>query len=291
MNILILGGNGYLGSRIVKKFLDEGHMLTCTKRRKSDLSRLENVKDKIHFIPASVDAVDAALRYEKPDFILNMACSYEQAGGLYKDIIESNMEFPLHVLDSAAGYGIKKYITMGTGLPSGFNMYSFSKKMLSEFGSFYAEQYHMDFYNMKLEMFYGPDEPEGRFIPDLIDAMLDGREVNVTEGTQHRDIISVDDVVNAVFLVLYSPLKGYHEIPVGTGTAPAVSEIVDFIWENTGKKSKINRGSMQKRRNEPDCVADTLLLKEMGGWNPVYWKDGIHIMINEIKNKKSLKGE
>lgn len=200
MKVLVLGANGYLGSKIIQPLCQKGAELVCTKRAKSDLRRLEDfVNNKnIKFIPATVEAIESALQYTYFDGVINMACNYGRSNGLYDSVIESNIEFPLKVLDKVVECGTRKFVTIGTGLPKRFNMYSFSKGMFGEFGKFYAEKHNIDFYNLKLEMFYGSDEPRERFIPGLIYDMLSGNDVNVTIGTQHRDIISVHDVENAV---------------------------------------------------------------------------------------------
>ena len=117
MNILILGGNGYLGSKVAKKLIQEGHSLTGTKRQNSDLSRLKDLKHTIKWIPASVDTVEQTVNYTKFDWIINMACSYEREQFLYDPVIESNMEFPLKVLNIALQKGVPNFLTIGTGLP------------------------------------------------------------------------------------------------------------------------------------------------------------------------------
>lgn len=287
MNVLILGANGYLGSKIAHTLVKENYQVVCTKRPKSDLSRIEDLhaNSMVKFIPATVEAIEATLQYAKFDLVLNLACNYGRSDVLYDGVIESNVEFPLKVLNKVSEEGVHRFITIGTGLPDDLNMYSFSKKIFSDFGKFYVEKQGIDFYSMKLEMFYGSDEPKDRFIPNLIYNMLEGNEVNVTLGTQHRDIIFIEDVVDAIIRVIHSYFKGYWEIPVGTGIAPTISELVDFIWEETGKKSKINRGGVRMRFNEPDCIADTSILNRIGEWSPIYWKDGIRKMILDISTQ------
>lgn len=237
-------------------------------------------------ISASVEAVDAALQYVEFDWVLNIACNYGRSDVLYDSVIESNIEFPLKILNRVVESGTKKFLTIGTGLPDDLNMYSFTKKIFSDFGSFYVDKHEIDFYNMRLEMFYGSDEPRDRFIPSLVHGMLKGEEINTTLGTQHRDIIAIADVVSAIEMVMDSDLKGYYEIPVGTGDSPTIAEIVDFIWEHTGRKSKVNKGSVSMRKNEPDCVADVTILKNIGAWTPVRWKMGLSQMIKEIQEKE-----
>ena len=109
--------------------------------------------------------------------------------------------------------------------------------------------------------------------------------VDVTLGTQHRDIISVDDIIVAIEAIIGSDLKGYQEISVGTGIAPTISELVDYIWEETGRKSTVNKGAVPMRDNEPDSVGDNTVLESLTEWRPVYWKTGIREMINTMREE------
>lgn len=285
MNYLILGGNGYIGSKVARELTQKGHTVVCTKRSNSNLSRLDDIADKLIWIPASIDSVESAMQYMSFDYVLNMVCNYGRSNVLYDNVIDANIEFPLKVLNTVVEHGTENYLTIGTGLPDELNMYSFSKKMFGEFGRFYVDKHDITFTSLLLEMFYGSDEPGNRFLPSVIDKMIKGEEVNTTIGTQHRDIIAVDDIVKAIMLVLESDIKGYREIPVGTGVAPTISEIIDFIWENTGRKSKVYKGKVPMRKNEPDCIADTTVLKSLGNWEPIEWKKGIRKMIKEREEK------
>lgn len=280
MNFLVLGGNGYLGSKIVRRLLKEKHKIVCTKRIFSNLSRVEGLN--INWIPASVDAVEAAAKYNHFDFVLNLACNYGR-NSTFNELWETNLEFPLKILNKTIENGTKNFMTFGTGLPDYFNMYSFSKMIFSEFGYFYEKKYCINFYNMKLEMFYGADEPTNRFLPFIIHNMVKGEEVNTTLGTQKRDLIAINDVVEAINIVLNSNLKGYHEISIGTGVAPSVSDVIDFIWKETGCNSKLNKGAIPMRKEEPDCIADPAILRSIAIWNPIDWKKGIRNMIRDIK--------
>ena len=286
MNFLILGGNGYIGSKVTRYLVKEENHVVCTKRPSSNISRLNDISDKIKWIPASADGVESALQYTHFDFVLNMACNYGRSNALYGDVIDANIEFPLKVLNSVVEHGTKNFLTIGTGLPDNLNMYSFSKKMFSEFGRFYVEKHGITFSSLLLEMFYGADEPMNRFIPSVIRKMIRGDTVETTIGTQHRDIIAAEDIVDAIRIVIRSNVSGFNEIPVGTGEAPSISEVIDFIWNQTGKKSVIKKGIIPMRRNEPDCVADISLISSIAEWKPIYWKDGLRKMIKEMERRE-----
>lgn len=286
MNVLILGGNGYLGSKVTRRIVGEGHHVVCTKRTNSDLSRLKDIESKINWIPASIDAIDRTTADTQFDYVMNMACNYGRGDTVYDHVLEANFEFPLNVLNKTVERGTRNFLTIGTGLPEKLNMYSFSKKMLNEFGRFYVEKHGINFSTLQLEMFYGADEPGDRFFPSVISSMLKGEEINTTIGTQKRDIISVEDIVQAISMAFHSDLQGYNEIPVGTGVAPSISEIVDYIWEETGRKSKVNKGVIPMRANEPDCVADVSYISSIGEWNPIPWKQGLKQMIDMMEEQK-----
>lgn len=285
MTVLVLGGNGYLGSKVTRELIKAGNTVVCTKRVSSDTTRLDDLSKQIKWIPASIDGIESASQYMNFDYVLNMVCNYGRTNVLYDEVIEANIEYPLKALNTVVEHGTKKYLTIGTGLPDELNMYSFSKKMFSEFGRFYVEKHNVTFSSLLLEMFYGADEPKDRFLPSTILKMIKGEVVKTTVGTQKRDIIAAEDIVKAILLVVNSNIQGYNEIPVGTGVAPTIYEIVDYIWETTGKKSDIVRGAIPMRKDEPDCVADTTLLKKLGEWNPIPWKIGIYNMIKQMEQK------
>ncbi len=287
MNVLILGGNGYIGSKIARRLIDKGYQVVCTKRPSSDISRLNDIGERIKWIPASVDGVESSLQYMSYDYVLNMACNYGRSNVLYDNVIDANIEFPLNVLNSVVENGTKKYLTIGTGLPDHLNMYSFSKKMFNEFGNFYVEKHGITFNSLLLEMFYGADEPLHRFLPSVIHKMIRGEEVDTTIGTQHRDIIAAEDIVKAIEIVVESDLSGFNEIPIGTGEAPSISEIVDYIWNETGRKSKVNKGVVPMRPDEPDCVADISVISSISKWNPIHWKEGLKQMIYAMRTTEN----
>lgn len=282
----MLGGTGYLGGKVVSRLLNEGHSVICARREKSDLTRIYSMINNINLKMVSSDRIVQDINGLPVDYVINMVCDYGKDNPFSERIINANLDFPLHIMSKLIHNGIKKYMTIGTGLPDDFNLYSFSKKMLSNFGEFYVEKEGIDFCDLKLEMFYGADEPNNRFITSIIRNMLNGDAVNMTVGTQKRDIIYVEDVVEAIMLVLKSDLHGYNEIPVGTGIAPSISEIVDYIWMETGRKSIVNKGSVPIRYREPNSVADISKLRRLGNWKPINWMKGLRKVISIMEENK-----
>lgn len=148
MNILVLGGNGYLGSKIVKQLVLKNSHVFSTIREQSDLQRLNDIKDNINFVNAKYQDIDNMLSDVRIDCIVNMVCDYGRCANI--DMIHSNLMFPLEVLELAAKNKVNKFITVGTALPVDLNLYSFSKNSFSEYGRFYTEKYGLNFIDLKV---------------------------------------------------------------------------------------------------------------------------------------------
>ncbi len=57
--------------------------------------------------------------------------------------------------------------------------------------------------NLKLEHMYGPKDDDSKFVTWITNQMLNNiSSIDLTEGTQKRDFIYIDDVVDAYMLML-----------------------------------------------------------------------------------------
>lgn len=282
MNILILGATGYLGGNIAKKLAGEGHHLYCVIRNVGKIDNLRGIEG-IEFISNDINQIEMTLKQKSIDWIINGVCTYKSNDSLYADMIESNIIFPLSVLNLAIKCGVKNYMTMGTGLPDDFNVYSFTKNKLSDFGRFLSENDGINFLDLKLEMFYGGNnEPDLRFIKSTKTKLLSNEKVLLTEGTQKRDIVRIEDIVNIVsYLIRKSLITGYRILPVGTGEQHSIRDIVSFMKEEIDSKSELCFGAVENRKGgEPDTVADISWLDEID-YKPQYgfW-DGLKEYMN-----------
>lgn len=281
--VLVLGGTGYLGAKIVRKLVENNNKVIITKRNKSNIYRISDIADKVTFISSDVSAVETAIHYENIDWILNMICNYGRSNVLYDTVIESNIMLPLSVLNIAAEHGIKNFLTIGTGLPAKFNMYSFSKDCFAGFGKFYVEKHGINFIDLRLEMFYGCDEPDDRFIKRCVLQCLQGEELLLTDGMQHRDIIAIDDVVSVILYAVDYFKSGYNDLSVGTGEAPTVREIIEYIHKESKSTSNLRFGAVPRREGEPDCRADISCLEAIGYKCKYSWQEGLSKMIEELR--------
>ncbi len=266
MNVLVLGGTGYLGYNIVKKLRESGNKVTCVVRDTSDISRLQKLGG-ITFISSNLSQIRLSFRQEIYDWIINGVCSYTPNESLYGDMLESNVIFPLGVLNLAVQYNIKNFLTMGTSLPPHLNVYSFTKNMFSEFGKFLCDKDGINFTELRLEMFYGGEyEPDNRFIKRSVLKLQNNEILNLTEGYQRRDIVRVEDITEIIVRLLdrKDMNNGYKVYPLGSGEQHSIREIVIFMKQECRSDSIINFGAVEERKGEPDTLADISWYTELG---------------------------
>lgn len=188
-----------------------------------------------------------------------------------------------------SGGGIK-IISISTSLPKQLNLYSLTKNQFGDLGRFFSEIGKLQFVNVLLESFYGTDEPDNRFIKKSIKMMVKGEKLEVTQGMQKRDYILVQDVVDILmFLATCNTfVENYVEIPVGSGVAPSIREILGFLHSQIHSASEIVYGAKPMRKNEPSTCADLSVLRALGYNKPLtYWQDGMKLMIREVLNENS----
>lgn len=100
---------------------------------------------------------------------------------------------------------------------------------------------------------YGPGERPGRLLPDVIDAVLAGRRVATSDGSQARDFIHVDDVAGALVAALAGDFSGAFNI--ASGTARPLHEIIATAARLAGDASLIDRGARPRQPDEPELMA------------------------------------
>ena len=292
MKIVVSGSTGYLGFNLIKKLADnDNQILAITRKNTEKLSTLcKKYAGKISICELISDDLFLAVESFKPDCIYSTTCCYEADSKFLERTVDSNYTFPSALLKAAihsetlTGKPVR-FINIGTSLPSSLNLYSLTKKQFSELGEFFANLDKVQFVNVLLESFYGSDEPENRFIPRTIRKLLNNEDTDVTEGTQQRDYVSAEDVIDAlIFLTTADISESFISIPVGSGESPSIREILEYLKIITNSKSKINFGAIPSRPNEPSTRADLTVLRNLGYDKEITtWKNGMKKMVEDIK--------
>lgn len=124
----------------------------------------------------------------------------------------------------------------------------------------------------RLFFLHGPHEHPARLVPQVVDALLSGRDAPVTTGAQIRDYLHVADAARAIVHVLETDsLVG--PVNVASGRPTAVREVIETIRqiverhysEGGGARPRVRWGAIEARPHDPPFVcADITKLSSSG---------------------------
>lgn len=270
--VLVTGATGFLGSHVTKKLLDLDFNVIILKRSFSDTWRIERVLDRA--ISYDIDKIEISTPFKKHkiDIIVHTATNYGRKGENVSDIVETNLVFPLQLLEIGVLYKIKSFFNFDTTLNKDSNYYSLSKKQFQNWLIIFANRIRI--MNLKLEYIYGEKDDSSKLLPFVIKELLLGaKELNLTRGEQKRDFIYVQDVVD-VFIRLINKIDtfctGFYEYEIGSGKSIPIKELVCRINSQILNANTIlNFGALPYRENEiMDSSADITKIKNDIGWCP-----------------------
>ena len=267
--LLITGATGYLGSALVKKLCNDYHIIAL-KRSTSNTRRIEPFMHKI--TTCDIDTVPISSIFQKHTIaiIIHTATNYGRKKEDFSQVLESNLSFPLKILDAAAGNQTTWFVNTDTVLPKNANLYSLSKKQLLEW--LRMDEVPIRVINVQLEHFYGPNDDPSKFISFIIHQMLEKKStINLSHGNQKRDFIHIDDVVDfyrQLLLNIHRLENHFYDIHIGTGNTVTVRQVVEFLEEESGSQAHLNFGAVSDKEISFETSIDLNFLLKWFGWRP-----------------------
>ena len=251
--ILVTGGGGFLGARVVSKVTaKKPKAVAAPSSREYDL----------------VEQRDVARIYEdiRPDIVIHIAA---RVGGIGANranpgkYFYDNLIMGVQLMEYARRYGVEKFVALGTicaypkftpvpfreedlwnGYPEETNApYGLAKKMLLVQAEAYRQQYGFNAVYLLPVNLYGPndnfDPQTSHVIPALIRKCFEAMRNNSREiilwgsGRPTREFLYVDDAADAILLAteLYNSSE---PVNLGSGNEISIKELASLIAGLTG---------------------------------------------------------
>jgi nucleoside-diphosphate-sugar epimerase len=235
-NVFITGCSGAVGSRLTHLLLKSGYKVRGVRGSKPC-----KIMDKNHFCEelnllsttTSLNLVDF-----KPDILVHTAWIttpsvfwespmndqwVKASKKLIKEFVQSGGKY-LIVTSTCAEYSWETTSPISeTSKTSPLSRYGKSKLELLT----WVRQQEIPFLWTRTFFQFGLDEPNGRLIPSIIDALLAGKNFEVKNSNDIRDFIFIEDVVQVLAKLIEKKYLGV--INIGTGSGIDVRSISKLI--------------------------------------------------------------
>ncbi|CAA7613565.1 UDP-glucose 4-epimerase [Candidatus Terasakiella magnetica] len=299
---IVTGGAGFIGSHLVERLLDDGHIVTIIDNFANGRpDNLLPVKDRAGLTVKALDVADHdAIRplFEGVDWVFHLAALADIVPSIQRpfDYHHANVDGTMSVLEAARAAGVKRFVYAASsscyGLPEvtptpesapaqPMYPYALTKWVGEQYVMHWAQTYQLPAVSLRLFNVFGPRHRTtgayGAVFGVFLAQKLAGRPYTVVgDGSQTRDFTFVTDVVDAFVTAAASDVAG-EIMNVGSGGTYSVTRLVDLLG---GPRIHI-----PKRPGEPDCTfADTAKIRRLLGWTPkVRFEDGVATMLDNIE--------
>ena len=302
MNVLVVGGAGYIGSHCVRQLVAAGHRPVVLDNLV--FGHRSAVCAEIPFYDADLgnqEIVGQILRDESIELVMHFA-AFAYVGESVTEprkYYNNNFVATLRLLETMLDNGVKKFVFSSTcatyGEPQSLpivetlpqapiNPYGQTKLDVENCLKSFAHAYGLSFAAFRYFNAAGAAEdgtigedhqPETHLIPLVFDAAtgrrdhikIFGTDYDTPDGTCLRDYVHVDDLSRAhiaAFEKLETP-GASHFYNLGTGRPNSVREIIDAVEAVTGRKVPVIEDD-RRAGDPPALYADSSKAQNELGW-------------------------
>jgi UDP-glucose 4-epimerase len=261
---LVTGGAGFIGSTLVDRLIAEGWRVDVVDDLSTgslaNLGGARSLGDRkqfsFHRLDVSSPTLVDLIAHRRPDVIFHLAAQLDVRVSVTRPMFDATVNIlgSLHVCEGALAAGVQKVVFAGSGgtlygtpdeIPTPETSpkhpespYGVAKKAVGDYLHYYRRQRGLESTVLALANVYGPrQDPHGEAGVVAIFAgklLSRDRPVIFGDGTQTRDFVYVDDVVDAFVRAVEK--GGGLLLNVGTGVETSVQELYDVMAKLTGVK-------------------------------------------------------
>ena len=311
---LITGVAGFIGFNLANRLLKEGWIITGIDNlneyydvglKKARVQLLENHKNFDFSLVDISDRASVSCIFHDNDFdvVVNFAA---QAGVRYSienpiSYVESNLVGFANILEGCRSCGVKHFVYASSSSVYGSNtkmpfsemdfvdrpvsLYAATKKSNELMAHSYSHLFGLPCSGLRFFTVYGPWGRPDMALFKFVDAILTGNAIDLYNGGDlKRDFTYIEDVLDAVVMVLNSPPRvlGIENedkcsakdscvpsrvLNIGNGKSIPLKNFISEIEFVLGKKAKMNMMPMQAG-DVHETLSDLTELRKLCGFTP-----------------------
>lgn len=274
------GGAGFIGSTLVERLLAEGHHVDVVDDLSTgSLANLAAAREqarsqgsgalKIHQADIHDDGLATIVQRRQPEVVVHLAGATAKAGRSAPAQAVHDVAGTVHVLDAAVAAGTRKVVCVASARAQADVVRGIPARAVHEYLAAYEERHGIAHTTIVLPTVYGPRQTtatESSVVAVFVQRALAGQPCVVHgDGTQARDLLYVDDAVDA--LVRSLAHGDGATVEVGTGVLTTMAELRVAVARVAGVECPAVAG--ERRAHEPGEVAtDPRRARTLLGWEP-----------------------
>lgn len=310
MNILVVGGAGYIGSHMAKQLTRHGHQVVILDNLSTGHRRLASHGTLVEGDLGDAELLDRLFAETAFDGVMHFAANSLVGESVHQPdkYYQNNVANTLVLLDRMRHFNVKNFIFSSTAATFGepeyspidedhpqrpINPYGRSKWMVEQVLQDYASAYGVNSVSLRYFNAAGADpegelgechEPETHLIPLILQAAsgrrdnikVFGRDYATQDGTCVRDYIHIEDLCTAHALALDAlvdkRLSGAQAFNLGNGCGFSVQEVIAVVQNVVAEDGcSLSVEDAPRRDGDPAVlVADASRAKDTLGWQPQF---------------------
>lgn len=307
--VLVTGGAGFIGSNLVKEFLERGYNVRVIDNFSTgSLEKVKPFLDKVEFIEGDLTDFGIAKKAANgADFILHQAAIPSVARSIKAPLLshDSNITATLNILLAAKENNVKKFVYASSSsiygnsptlpkkedmAPNPLSFYGLAKYTSEKYCELFYRLYGLPIISLRYFNVFGEnqdhDSEYSAVIPKFIKAIMAGeRPIVFGDGEQTRDFTYVDNVVKANILALESDVKG-ENINIACGERISLNQLISIINEILNKN--IEPFYREERKGDiKHSLADISKAKNLLGYeSAVNFREGLEKLVKFYKQNE-----
>jgi nucleoside-diphosphate-sugar epimerase len=254
MRVLVTGANGFIGSNVVKRLLEEEVYVNVLVRKTSDLSFLKGFQ--VNYFYGDITdytTIEPAVRgVDKVIHVAGLAADW----GPYELFEKVNYKGTINVAKAAAAANVKRFVYISTVAFHGFGKtnvkeddpparhlipYAETKLLAEQWLWEYAKVIPMEITAVRPGNVFGPNDRT--FMLKYIDAMSSGKFGEINRGRAKTCPVYVENLVNIIMLALKEQKAA--------GNAYLATDGLDITWHEFNSLLAKKLGLPAKFRSVP----------------------------------------
>ena len=300
-NILITGGNGFLGSNLARMFLSKGYVIMIISNKSNNII---DILDKVKFIKYESFSIQKEIIHKfSPDIIIHTAW---EGGNAYANINSlkqfDNISVGVELLNvisemivkptfigfgSFSEYGILTERAVESQPETPINMYGMAKYTFNQISKFICDKYKIRWVWIRPCYIYGNGDVITRLIPSTIVKLINGEDCLFDECNVTIDYLHIDDFCVAIQKIIETSQNGIFNIC--SSNEYSLKDIIHIIKNNITSISNIVFDKHYNREllSKYICGSNDKLKKI--GWNDtITLETGITDLICKTYNKYEI---